>query len=111
MAKVLSPDVVSKVFSVWNEANDEVKGTLDYAKYHACMSYKVIGTNKWIFSGWYVPNYDPNIITVTIKKVRGVTYLIVDCTVHIGYPNFATIERYELNQNVLDLIGSLIGEI
>lgn len=111
MAKVLSSDVVSKVFSVWNKANDEVKGTLDYAKYHACMSYKVVGTNKWIFSGWYVPNYVPNMVTVTIKRYKDIIYLIVDKTVRIGNPNFETTERYELNQNVLDLIGSLIGEI
>ena len=75
------------------EANEQMKGTKDYMKYHMEMSSFING--KWVFIGWYVPSQYQQ---ATIKKVKNNSYLIIE---HANGEK----DRYVINKHVAIILG------
>jgi hypothetical protein len=74
-------------------ANNAVKGTSEYLKYHMLCDAKTNG--RWHFLCWSIPY-----TTGTIKTVKDKTYIIVQYTViNESYP-----QRYEVSRAVRELL-------
>lgn len=69
------------------EANESVKGTVDYLKYYMECDWKYKGS--WRFQSWSIPN-----TTGKIKTVKDKTYIITEYEgIFERYPVRHTVER------------------
>lgn len=73
------------------EANDEVKGTPYYYRYHMQCDAKTNG--RWNYIGWYMPNK-----CGIIKTVKLTTYIVTE-------DSNGEMLRYTVNLNVKELLG------
>ena len=70
-------------------ANEAVKGTINYHWYHMASCFKSSVNGKWVFSGYYIPHK-----TGFIRKYKETLFIITENG-----------ERYELNDRVKELLG------
>ena len=91
--KRLEKTVIAKII----EADKELRGTKDWAKYRMYGEFRLNGS--WYSYGFAIPTcYNTDyIISVYIKTIKSVSWLYVETR--------NDIERYELKDSVRELIG------
>lgn len=75
-------------------ANDAVRGTADYTKYHMTCDSKRDG--RWRFICWTIPH-----TTGKIKTFKDKTYIIAE---YVGVDE-RYLERFEVREEVKELLG------
>lgn len=88
--KEFTKDMQEKLWA----ANEAVKGTTEYTKYHMETAAQTNG--RWHFIGWYIPYTEGK-----IKTFKDKTYIVVEC--QCGYERY--LERYTVRDSVKELLG------
>ena len=90
-------EFTAEMLNKLTEANDSVKGTSEYYKFHMSCSKKYDDDNRWKFIHcWGIPN-----TTGKIKTFKGNTYIITEHRTFWG--NYLV--RYEVKDSVKELLG------
>lgn len=79
----------SEMLAKLTSANESLKGTPNYYRYHMATCCKSAVNGKWFFVGHYIPHQ-----TGVIRKAKGNTYIYTTGG-----------DRYELNEAVKELLG------
>lgn len=97
MKKVLTEEQLKTIIN----AQESVRGTLDYCKYDMCYEYKYRKNGKWTpwtYITWTIPMYG-NANDYYFKTVKDKLYIINEC------PSQREIYRYEVTPAVRELLG------
>lgn len=91
-------EFTNEMLNKLTEANNSVKGTNKYFKFHMSCSKKYDDDNRWKFIHcWGIPN-----TTGKIKTFKGQTHIIIEIKDHFGGN---ALVRYEVTDAVKELLG------
>lgn len=96
--RIITAEEIEKI----RQANESMKGTDKYNKYHMCHSSKRTIDDKWgkwTYLGWDIPYRS---IPYFIKTIKDTTYIMSE-----KYNDFgeSCIERYEVTDSVKELLN------
>lgn len=92
--------LTSKDFELLHNANESVRGTIDYMKYHMMHEFKV-KNNEGKWSGWKYCSWDSaySLDEAIVKKVGENVYIMSECADEYG-----CVDRWKVTPEVNELL-------